>query len=61
MKVSDLFVSTAQDEIQRKLNSARQCSRDKDTEGAVVHLLEVVGAQNEIIKHFWAVLASTNS
>jgi hypothetical protein len=59
MKVSDVFVSGAQNEIRTKLALARQCNEEKKQEEAIKHLLEVVGAQNEIIKHFWAVLAST--
>ena len=61
MKVSDGFVGAAQEEIRRELASARKCIEDKNQEQAIQHLVVAFGAQNEIIKHFWAVLGSASS
>ena len=61
MKVSDIFVSNAEEEIRRELSLTRECLKDKKQEEAIDHLLKAFGAQNEIIKHFWAVLGSASS
>jgi hypothetical protein len=55
-KISEILMTEANEEITNRLGKARQHLGAHELEAAIKELLAIVGAQQHIIKHFWAVL-----